>query len=359
MKLTTVFCLIVPLLVNAGSDPECPPNQWVEGGCEANPHLCRIECPVDPCTPSEGNPGPCSTGEDIALGDMDAAKCKELCEASRDGGSAVNPDICRFWRFETVPTGDAKTVRVKTCTLIRSSECTAHEECLADCECGDVGCPGDKTGTTLSPEISCKGGIEYHPEADWIHWVCMNDEVPDLNSPYHPGDDSVLPPNTNCFTTHPCDDWNSEVDMRLSVRCDGLTGKWVKATTGDDPTGHYVGDKGVLGPASGTGSQPAPLQEHQCIANSETEPLVVNIANMGEGAQLSCETPATVNGDPPTATYSIKAPNSCVLLCDFHPVLVIKGRLNEEGVFKFYDTNTGDEINDSNKDGKIRCWPEH
>jgi len=352
MRLTiTAFALIVPILVRAGSvfDSECAPNEWVGGGCEVNPHLCQIECSGDPCTATGGAPGPCSASGDIAQSDMGAAKCQELCEASRNGGTSANPDICRYWRYETVPTSDARVARVKTCTFLRGSECTAHEECKGDCQCGDVGCPGTQEGTTESPTIACKGGIEYHPDADWIHWICVNDEVPDLSSPYHPGDDAVMPPNTICFTTHQCSDWASEPSQQLSVTCDGLTGKWVQnGGTPDDPNGHYEGDEGVLG------SQPAPLLEHQCKADPRT-PLAVKIDNMGDGAQLSCETPAAVD-EPPTM-YTITPPNKCVLLCDFHLVMVIEGRLSDEGEFKFYVANTDEEINADNVDDMIKCWP--
>ena len=108
MRLTvTVFALIVPILVNAGSvfDSECAPNEWVGGGCEVNPNLCQIECPGDPCTATGGAPGPCSPGAEIAQSDMDAAKCQELCEASRTGGAQGNPDICRYWRYVSLSLG--------------------------------------------------------------------------------------------------------------------------------------------------------------------------------------------------------------------------------------------------------------
>ena len=135
------------------------------------------------------------------------------------------------------------------------------------------------------------------------------------------------------------------------MSCDGLTGEWVQNTgTPDDGSGPYKGPEGVIA------TQPAPPLEHQCKADPKT-PLAVNIDNMGEGAQLSCETPATVD-EPPT-TYTIAPPNKCVLLCDFHLVMVIEGRLSDEGVFKFYVTNAEPEyeIDHTNVDDMIKCWP--
>ena len=145
-----------------------------------------------------------------------------------------------------------------------------------------------------------------------------------------------------------CSDWAMEPDRQLSVKCNGLTGMWVQnGGTTDDGSGPYQGPEGILG------TQPAPLQEHQCKA--DPTPLEVNIANMGDGAQLSCETPAAVD-EPPT-TYTIAPPNKCVLLCDFHLVMVIEGRLSDVGEFKFYVANTDEEINAGNVDDMIKCWP--
>lgn len=350
MRLTaTTLAVIVTILFNAGNieAADCTPNEFVEGGCEVNPHLCQIKCPLagDTCTPTGASPDLCSPGGEVnsTQSDMDETKCKELCEASRNGGAQDNPDICRYWRFETVTTSDARLAKVKTCTFLRSTECTSHEECIGDCKCGDVGCPGANEGETQPPEISCQGGIDYNSGAEWIHWTCLNDAEPDLPSPYHP--DSVLPPKTMCFTTHKCADWDSEPQRKLAVTCDGMTGKWAKTAVGDDTNGHYEGDDGVLG------DQPAALSEHKCKAEPKVI-LSVDIANMGEGAQLSCETPAREVGE----TFEIDPPNKCVLLCDYHLVMVIKGRLNDEGVFKFYDTTNNDlevEISDASV---IKCW---
>ena len=100
------------------------------------------------------------------------------------------------------------------------------------------------------------------------------------------------------------------------------------------------------------GTQPAPLVEHQC-AGEPYDPFVVHIEAMGEGAQLSCETPADKNDDD--NTYTINPPNKCILLCDNHLGMVIEGRLDDiEGVFKFYGPEADStETIDSNA---VNCW---
>ena len=95
---TFAFALIVPILVHAGSDfdLECPPNKWVERGCEVNPHLCQIMCDEGSVCTSTGSP--CSVGDGNAP--MDAAKCDEFCKASWvEVEEQADEDLCRFWRF--------------------------------------------------------------------------------------------------------------------------------------------------------------------------------------------------------------------------------------------------------------------
>merc|ERR1712080_518233 len=91
------------------------------------------------------------------------------------------------------------------------------------------------------------------------------------------------------------------------------------------------------------------ILEQECMGDPKPE-LVVNIAAMGSSAQLSCETPDTDGADE---TYTIIAPNKCVLLCDFQLGLIIDGRLNDDGEFAFYIEN--DVVVQANST-IIKCW---
>ena len=95
----TAFALFVPLLVNAGSDfdSECPPNPWVDVGCEVNPHVCQITCNTTSVCTATPAASPCSVGNGTAP--MDAAKCEQFCKDSWEVRGAENEDVCRFWRF--------------------------------------------------------------------------------------------------------------------------------------------------------------------------------------------------------------------------------------------------------------------
>jgi len=304
--------------------------------------VCQITCNTSTSSVCTATPAasPCSVGNGTAP--MDAAKCEQFCKDSWEVRGAENEDVCRFWRFETIDS-------VATCTFLNSTQCASFETCDgADCECGDAGCYVEGQETPEPPVKSCQGGIEYHFDADWIHWVCVNDEVPDLSSPYR--NESAMPPNTKCYTTHKCSDWASEAGKQLSVRCDGLTGNWTQNSGNlTDPGGPY---------ADVLGTQPAPIKEHQCLGENKTI-LTVNIDAMQDGAQLSCETPPDVDG-PQATTYTITPPNKCVLLCDYHLALTFEGRLSGEGELKFYVANAEpeQEINNENVQQKIKCWPE-
>ena len=133
------------------------------------------------------------------------------------------------------------------------------------------------------------------------------------------------------------------------MRCDGNTedenGKWVS----DQPVGDQANYDDVLGDGNGV------IAEHKCKGGDNPAKLVVTIADMGNGGELSCEIP---DADEDPLTFTITAPNECVLLCDYHLAMVVEGRLDDEGEFKFYVTNVDPEVEvDQDNVGEIiKCW---
>jgi len=306
-------------------------------GCETDPNICQIICGDANC-----DPGQCPDVE-VDAADMNADKCAELCIASRD-----KPDDkpCRFWRYDRVSAGGGAVNKV--CTFLASDQCQYHNDCSGACECDDVGCPGENGGVD-PPKKSCLGPIVYYPGSGWIHWTCYNTEHPELGNPYNPS--TVLFADTICTTTKRCADWDGEEDKKLKVVCDGNVeadnGRWVA----DQEVGNEANYNDVLGDGNGV------IGEHNCKGGANPAKLVVTIANMGVGGELSCEIPDTDEDDQ---TFTITAPNKCVLLCDYHLAMVIEGRLDGEvsGEFKFYVTNVDPEveIDDTNVGEKIKCW---
>jgi len=317
-----------------GGKAECPPNQCWDGGCETDPNICQIicgeacetECPDVQLEPAE----------------MNADKCAALCIESRDKPDNDNP--CRFWRYDRESGGQG--VETKTCTFLSSDQCQFHSDCSGYCECEDVGCPGEN-GETEAPKKACLAPIVYYPGSAWIHWACFNIDH-DLGNPYNP--DTVMHADTQCHTTTKCADWDEEEARMLKVRCDGNgdgeNGRWVP----DQEVGSQANYDGVL-LSGGDGV----IAEHKCNGGADPTTLVVTIADMGIGGELSCEIP---DADQDDLTFTITAPNKCVLLCDYHLAMVIEGRLNDEGEFKFYVTNVDPEveIEQATVSEKIKCW---
>ena len=136
------------------------------------------------------------------------------------------------------------------------------------------------------------------------------------------------------------------------VRCDGVTeadaefGRWVP----DQQVGNQANYDGVIG-ADGSGV----IAEHECQGGENPATLVVTLADMGVGGELSCESP---DADEDPLTFTITAPNKCVLLCDYHLAMVVEGRLDNEGEFKFSVADSDPEvvIDQSNVGEKIKCW---
>jgi len=316
----------------------CPPNDLWKGGCNVDPFLCKIVCEDGKDCGVSGDQCPIKS-EDISKNEqpVTAEKCKTLCEGKGWEGD-VAAQHCRFWRSET-------GMESHTCYFLNSDQCNYHKECnRPSCDCGDVGCPPDEEGGTTEPTtLSCPSGIEYHPGLAWIHWGCYNPDYPELSSPYNP--DGNMYPDTVCYTTHKCADWKAEEERQLWLKCNGLTGTWIP-----DPTHPAVDPKNYDGVISSTEGL---ILEHEC-SDEPKDPLVVVIDDMGSNAQLSCETP-DINPDS-EATYTIIAPNKCVLLCDFQLGMIIEGRLNVEGDFKFYINDEKQPIGQDDVKSRIKCW---
>ena len=146
-----------------------------------------------------------------------------------------------------------------------------------------------------------------------------------------------------------CADWEGEGERQLRVRCDGNTedenGKWVP----NQQVGDQANYDEVLGDGNGV------IKEHKCQGGENPATLVVTLADMGVGGELSCESP---DADEDPLTFTIAAPNECVLLCDYHLAMVVEGRLDDEGEFKFSvaDSNPEVVIDQDNVGEKIKCW---
>ena len=134
----------------------------------------------------------------------------------------------------------------------------------------------------------------------------------------------------------------------LAVRCNGETdpGQWQQLDDADGNGNDYME---VIGPG-GSGLD----TDHVCLGGDT--PLILAIPkepNLADGAELVCDTP-DANEDADDATYEIKAPNKCVLLCDFHLGMTIESRLNEGGEYEFVDQDG--TVIPADQGATVRCW---
>ena len=142
----------------------------------------------------------------------------------------------------------------------------------------------------------------------------------------------------------------------MQVQCNGATGQWEK---GGEADGKYADYQEVIEVKEG---EDQTIKEHRCTAEGSSR-LVVTLgdAAMGAGATLVCD---TLDGDDEPSTFTILAPNTCLLLCDLHLGMTIRATLSmETGEFQFRieelevegDPTSG-IITQDNVDENLKCW---
>jgi len=358
MRVILIFAAFVPLIsteaIPSPYDSECKPNLFYPEGCDEEKNICQISCPGDPKLPCESVLDPCDIDiSDQTFDTMTMDKCKELCESSRDKTETSAENRCRFWRWEVLETRDTR--QVTSCTLMGGEECNGYKYCGHNCQCGDVGCPGENENDPPHPPDDlqpCRSGIQFHPHNPekpqdiYIHWACPSDP----HSPYNP--DHEVPPETICVTTQKCSQWkvdkNPVTELNLKVKCEGKEGKWKHAGNGMTP----VYDAVLKGEAENCAEPLCGTEAlNELICEPKREELVVTKANIGEGGQISC----TTQPEEDEEKYTIAAPNKCILICDFHLGMTIEGRLDETtGAFAFFILETEENI--TGQPEKVACW---
>jgi len=195
--------------------------------------------------------------------------------------------------------------------------------------------------------------MEFNNEPGFIHWGCANEDG-QLSSPYDqsPGHEK-MPAETICTTASRCFDYdkngmaeNDPLWRKLSVRCDGTTGHWQKVNEADGDDSLYdlvIPDEGV-----------STIVEQECTGG-ESPPITFDVdlasAGNGAGAALVCDS----EGDLTDTTYTITAPNHCLLLCDLHIGMTIDGRLDANGEYEFVDQD-GTAVTDADGENPVQCW---
>jgi len=327
MLLSVIFVLFASTL----AQDDCLPNPN-SPSCDdrdpANSTICQLTCDRVSTTCTQYDEAKCSQiGVDVteeSFTDMFATRCKEICEQSRDAEEPAK--VCRFYKVSDFG-GEV------VCSLMDDTQCTGTGPCGSHCHSDDVGCKD----TPIPGPHDCPASFNYTNSA--FHFGC------DKCNPYS---DPTCEAGVKCFTTQRCSEWDSgtldqnsdEYWRKLAIECTRF-GNWARLTGADGADEDY--DE-VL---NGSIESPEAPSEPNC------KPLPIEIlpgVRDEEGADFLCDNDLELNE---AGTHlEIVAPNTCVLLCDFHLSMSLDCRINEAGETKCYDDGDDAPTDPAN----IYCW---
>merc|ERR1712210_124928 len=321
MLLSVIFCLLASTL----AQDDCPANAN-SPSCDdpVEETICQLTCDRDSgevCAQSdEAKCG--QIGVDVAsetFPDMYPTRCKEICEASREAGSPGS--ICRFYKVSNYG-------NEVVCSLMNDEQCTATGPCGSHCVSGDVGCKD----TPIPGPHDCPAEFEYTDSA--FHFGC------DHCNPYS---DQTCEEGNKCFTTERCSEWDAAgIDptspywRKLAIECTRF-GTWARLDNSGGSDEDYVDVLHDNAAPTEPNCKPKPI---------EILPAVLT----EEGADFLCDNELTMNEDG--THLEIVAPNTCVLLCDFHLSMSLECQISEEGETKCYDEGDSNPTSADN----IYCW---
>jgi len=324
----------------------------------------------------------CSTTPDVSTGNCDnfdetleynaltAAQCKTLC---------VGDENCVFYRWTEDNTWEKAG---RHCIIMGEAQCNGADPHGCDgldiCGPDPSNCDGSQHCFSGAKEDKCDGtntkppkpvdnacsfvdGFAYDKSGESLHWLCGEVDAYD-------GVTTSVPTGTICTAHHSCSEYPDNdatpTNWKLVYECkisdDGLSGTWVSFRTADGDK--YIDDVTEEVDVDGQGTMVKKLKEPACA----TAPLNIAADNYNQaGLLISCtDEEITVDGNDPTIFHAT-APNTCLLLCDFYPILSFSPGWTpgddtglrtwlytmEDGITDPDDTTNG-VLNPDN----IKCW---
>merc|ERR1719384_1130665 len=321
MRLFVIFFLFTSTF----AQDDCPANEN-SPSCDdpVDKTICQLTCnrASDECVQADeekcGKIGVDVSAETFT--DMFSTRCKEICEQSRDAETSPEK-VCRFYKVSDW----GKEV---VCSLMDDTQCQTTGPCGSHCVSGDVGCKE----TPIPGPQDCPAAFEYTDSA--FHFGC------DHCNPYS---DATCEEGNTCFTTERCSEWDaagieegSQYWRKLAIECTRF-GTWARLAgsggSDEDYTDVLNGDAAPTEP----NCKPLPVE---ILPGVLTE----------EGADFLCDSEPTLND---AGTHlEIVAPNTCVLLCDFHLSMSLDCQISDDGETECFDE--GEDIPTSAEN--IYCW---
>jgi len=311
--------------------------------------------PACSCTAGSGTCPDAAVIDALIYADFDAKACEDQCTANQ----------CVFykWTQDGFYQGSVKhcyTMDENECDGISGHTCDDSEHCVSGAI--DDMCDGTNTKPPPPVENACSfiDNFEYDKSGESLHWLCGDVDAYDGRA--------SVPTGTICTAHHSCSEYPDNdatpTNWKLVYECkisdDGLSGTWVSFRTADGDK--YIDDVTEEVDVDGQGTMVKKLKEPACA----TAPLNIAADNYNQaGLLISCtDEEITVDGNDPTIFHAT-APNTCLLLCDFYPILSFSPGWTpgddtglrtwlytmEDGITDPDDTTNG-VLNPDN----IKCW---
>lgn len=334
MKLTILSLLFIGI---ENTSAECNNNPFVVG-CYDDPYMAKITCLSGATCTCENYPEEadiCSTVDlSSSTTDTDGEQCKMFCE---------NTANCVFYRWDKEGSINSH------CLLMDSDQCKGYIPCDREhCLSGQAHCDGDDGGVVPIPDdATCNGAVLFL--TDSVHWQCFN--LNNIENHINIYIDEDVPTGVICITAQKCEKFDTSPDdlttdpyyRDLVVQCNP------DRLSADVTWGPFAGSDNDVSSVIDTNTHR--LSDPKC--ELDWEDLVLAGKNLHQpGVSFICEKPYTAAEE----TITISAPNTCALLCNFHPILTIENEiaLDGSGVWKKYDT--GSNIGTPVVADDIKCW---
>jgi len=318
-----LLTLFVGLKTSYG-DPPLPPCKEFYENCSTESAQCTITCEDPSSCVSTGDPAKCP--QDVTTTPMVKGSCKPYCSA----------DIgCFYYKYQEV-------AGIQYCYLMGENECNDWgENCSPDyCESGkrdDAECEEGGNGGPV-PEFDCPGETQHTPGTipDFkLHWSCFSvskEGNVDLREKTVPGD-------TICKAYPEC---NGELVVYSCKSDEAPTPKGVWTYEGDQSD-----DPGFV---EDNGSGRMKLSDPICNANDLTLDNYVDQRD-NKGMEILCVVEGSLTEDNTAGT--IKAQNSCLLICDGYPILNFY--TNEQSWKYTLMEGSEETLDEENADAVIYC----
>jgi len=293
MTRRNIFVLLMSLAVTCIKCQDPPPDCTFADNCNAegaDHNIAHYTCapgdggnPADKCTCTGAS---CM---DPIIPTFDDIDCEQICKDESD---------CYFYKS----TEASGMIASKNCYLMNKDQCNGYVECdtTHGCTSGGTQCDGNEP-----PKNNCPVNVTWDISDSKLHWSCisLDDGKP---SNIYDGSVTEVPTGTVCTAFHSCfrypDDASTDYTLKYSCenKADGSAGEW-KSKRVD--SSQY--DDNVLGESK--------LIEPDCLPDSLT---ISKYPEQKADMMVTC-----TNTEIDANTGAVTAPNECVVLCDFYPII--------------------------------------